>query len=68
MRYWDKLDEIKCDNEVEELATFAKMVAPLFRRVYPTLMAQRLVEVQPLPGPVGLVYFLRNQYLDSKSQ
>lgn len=42
------------------ITKMAKLELP--RKYYQPLIAQRLVSVQPLSGPTGLVYYLRYRY------
>lgn len=41
------------------IGNFQKIVIPMIRRIIPGTIANELVGVQPLSGPVGLVYSLR---------
>ena len=43
-----------------QLGTFQKFAFPLVRRVYPQLIANQLVGVQPMQGPVSQVFYLGN--------
>ena len=43
-----------------QLGTFQKFAFPLVRRVYPRLLANSLVGVQPMQGPVSQVFYLGN--------
>jgi len=43
-----------------QLGTFQKFAFPLVRRVYPKLLANQLVGVQPMQGPVSQVFYLGN--------
>ena len=45
-----------------DVADFKKIVMPLTRRIFPNLIANDLVSVQPMSGPVGLAYALRFKY------
>ena len=45
-----------------EIAQFKRISIPLVRSVYPSLIADKLVSVQPLGGPSGLVHYLRYKY------
>ena len=45
-----------------DIAGFRKILIPMIRRVIPGTIATELVGVQPLSGPVGLVYSLRYRY------
>ena len=43
-----------------QLGTFQKFAFPLVRRVYPKLIANQIVGVQPMQGPVSQVFYLGN--------
>lgn len=47
------------------IAGFRKIMIPMIRRIIPGTIATELVGVQPMEGPVGLVYSLRLKYMDS---
>lgn len=47
---------------------FNKISIPLVRRIYPQLIANNIVSVQPLLGPTGLIYYLRHRYAQAKGQ
>jgi hypothetical protein len=47
-------------NTVGQLGTFQKFAFPLVRRVYPQLIANNIVGVQPMQGPVSQVFYLGN--------
>lgn len=47
------------------IATLNRVILPVIRRVMPTVIANELVGVQPLTGPVGQVHTLRVRYSDS---
>ena len=49
-----------------DVAQFKRISIPLVRRIYPSLIANKLVSVQPLVGPASLVYYLRHQYSKNK--
>ena len=40
-----------------------KILVPMVRRIYPALMSNETVGVQPMPGPVALGFALRYKYL-----
>ena len=48
-----------------DIAGFRKVVIPMIRRIIPGTIATELVGVQPMEGPVGLVYTLRYKYLEN---
>jgi hypothetical protein len=43
-----------------------KVMFPMIRRVFPNLMANQLVSVQPISGPSGVIYYIVYSYSDSK--
>lgn len=46
-------------NAAGAIGNFQKIVIPMIRRIIPGTIATELVGVQPMAGPVGLVYSLR---------
>lgn len=63
--------ELACLNEATstsagDVANFKRISIPLVRRIFPQLIANKIVSVQPLLGPVGLVYYLRFRYATDK--
>lgn len=49
------------------VATLNRVILPVIRRVMPTVIANELVGVQPLTGPVGQIHTLRVRYSDTSS-
>jgi hypothetical protein len=49
------------------VATLNRVILPVIRRVMPTVIANELVGVQPMTGPVGQIHTLRVRYSDSAS-
>jgi len=47
------------------VATLNKVMLPLIRRVMPSVIANELVGVQPMTGPVGQIHTLRVRYAES---
>jgi len=47
------------------VATLNKVMLPLIRRVMPSVIANELVGVQPMTGPVGQIHTLRVRYSES---
>jgi len=45
---------------------FKRITIPLVRRIYPQLIANDIVSVQPMLQPTGLVYYLRHKYSNVK--
>ena len=54
------MNEVSTDTG--DIAQFKRISIPLVRRIYPQLIANKIVSVQPLLGPTGLVYYLRFRY------
>ncbi len=52
----------------QDIAGFRKIIVPMIRRVIPGTIATEIVGVQPMQGPVGLVYTLRYQYAEAMTQ
>jgi len=48
-----------------DIAGFRKIMIPMIRRIIPGTIATELVGVQPMTGPVGLVYSLRYKYAEA---
>ena len=44
-------------TDTSDVAQFKRISIPLVRRIYPQLIANKIVSVQPLLGPTGLVYY-----------
>ena len=75
-RQWDRrvtatlLENQQLINEMStdtgDIAQFKRISIPLVRRIYPQLIANKIVTVQPLLGPTGLVYYLRFRYSSNK--
>lgn len=49
------------------IAGFRKILIPMIRRIIPGTIATELVGVQPMSGPVGLVYTMRYRYAEAIS-
>jgi hypothetical protein len=47
------------------ISTLNRVILPVIRRVMPTVIANELVGVQPMTGPVGQIHTLRVRYSDS---
>lgn len=45
-----------------DVAQFTPILMPMVRRVYPNLIANELLGVQPMSMPTGFIYALTNQY------
>ena len=49
------------------VATLNRVILPVIRRVMPTVIANELVGVQPMTGPVGQIHTLRVRYSDTQA-
>jgi len=49
------------------VATLNRVILPVIRRVMPTVIANEIVGVQPMQGPVGQIHTLRVRYADASS-
>ena len=49
------------------VATLNRVILPVIRRVMPTVIANEIVGVQPMTGPVGQIHTLRIRYADSST-
>ena len=49
------------------IASLNKVILPVIRRVMPTVIANELVGVQPMTGPVGQIHTLRVRYAETNA-
>ena len=49
-------------TDASSVAGFRKILIPMIRRIIPGTIATEIVGVQPMTGPVGLVYTMRYKY------
>jgi len=52
-------------TQAGNVATLNKVMLPLIRRVMPSVIANELVGVQPMSGPVGQIHTLRTRYAEA---
>lgn len=62
-QFFEGMDEA---TKVTNIGNFDKYAFPLIRTVFPNLIANDLVSVQPMMGPVSLIFFLKYLYGTSK--
>lgn len=62
-RHLKELDE---ETRSTNVGSFTKFIFPLLRRVFPNLIANELVSVQPMTAPVGAVFFMDYIYGTTK--
>jgi hypothetical protein len=48
------------------LADFKRITIPLVRRIYPQLISEKIVSVQPMTEPSGLNFYLNYKYSQTK--
>jgi len=72
--YTKKATAILLENEMEHIKSFhedtlstnagafTKYVFPILRRVFPNLIANQLVSVQPMTSPIGGVFYYEKKY------
>lgn len=44
------------------LTDFRRISLPLIKRIYPKLIAEQIVNAQPMTAPTGLIFYLRYRY------
>ena len=52
-------------TSASSVATLNRVILPVIRRVMPTVIANEIVGVQPMTGPVAQIHTLRVRYADS---
>ena len=62
-QYLQNLNE---ETRTINVGSFTKFIFPVLRRVFPNLIANEIVSVQPMTAPVGAVFFLDYIYGTSK--
>jgi hypothetical protein len=50
------------------VATLNRVILPVIRRVMPTVIANEIIGVQPMTGPVAQIHTLRVRYADSSNE
>jgi len=54
------------ETKQANVGSFTKFIFPILRRVFPNLIANEIVSVQPMTAPVGAVFFLDYVYGSTK--
>lgn len=60
------LNNLTEETRAAQTGPFTKFIFPLIRRVYPNLIANNIVSVQPMTSPVGAIFFFRYRYGTTK--
>lgn len=48
--------------------TLNKVILPIIRRVMPTIIANDIIGVQPMTGPVGEIFSLKTKFKDDEDK
>ena len=51
-------------TQAGNIATLNRVILPVIRRVMPTVIANEIIGVQPMTGPVAQIHTLRVRYAD----
>ena len=69
LRSWAQSTDVDCTElfliQSTDIVEFKRISIPLVRRIYPQLIANDLVHVQPLAGPAALIYYLNFRYSEN---
>jgi hypothetical protein len=60
------LQNLSEDTRTINVGSFTKFIFPVLRRVFPNLIANEIVSVQPMTAPIGAVFFLDYIYGTTK--
>lgn len=55
-------------TQAGDVVGIQKILLPIVRRVFPNLVANNLVSVQPLAGPTGVIFYLKYEFASTKSE
>lgn len=62
------LDSLTEDTRTTNVGSFLKFVFPVLRRVWPNLIANEIVSVQPMTAPIGGIFYFDMKYGTTKGQ
>lgn len=62
------LQSLEEQTRAINVGPFTKFIFPILRRVFPNLIAQDIVSVQPMTAPIGLVFYYDMKYGTSKGR
>ena len=60
------LQSLEEETKTINVGSFTKFIFPVLRRVFPNLIANEIVSVQPMTAPVGAVFFFDYKYGSNK--
>jgi len=65
-QFEDMRHQLQEDTLANNAGTYTKYIFPVLRRVFPNLIANEIVSVQPMTAPVGAVFFFEYKHGKSK--
>lgn len=60
------LQNLEEETKTVNVGSFTKFIFPVLRRVFPNLIANEIVSVQPMTAPIGAVFFFDYKYGSNK--
>ena len=68
---WEKADrtfyeQIREANEGRRISTLSKVILPIIRRLMPNVIANDIIGVQSMQGPVGQIFTMRHRYFEGE--
>ena len=67
-QFEDMRHQLQEDTLATNAGSYTKYIFPVLRRVFPNLIANEIVSVQPMTAPVGAVFFFEYKHGKSKGQ
>ena len=62
------LQGLEEETKTINVGSFTKFIFPVLRRVFPNLIANEIVSVQPMSSPIGAVFFFEYKYGSNKGK
>lgn len=62
------LQNLEEETKTVNVGSFTKFIFPVLRRVFPNLIANEIVSVQPMTAPIGAVFFFDYLYGSNKGK
>lgn len=60
------LQDLSEETRTQNVGSFTKFIFPVLRRVFPNLIANEIVSVQPMTAPIGAIFYLDYIYGTTK--
>jgi len=67
-QFSDMRHQLQEDTLASNTGSYTKYIFPVLRRVFPNLIANEIVSVQPMTAPVGAVFFFEYKHGKSKGR